>query len=744
MSYIDASIYFIIAILSISYPIMLQVIARLDDRYESRIISGLFEAEREWRWFRICLLVSLLGVATFTAGQFPPWHPIFAGNFLSNFGKVLTYSATIALIMSFFLFVKRLRQYLVPAKLIRYLQTQQDTDDNLYFKGLADILYLAIKSKDTTISEELSQHFSGLYFNFREQHPGKPYPADYYEMNYRVVRDTINIKEPKLEGVAFRSTSGMWSFDINGYTDIHQLTYSWLWRNLVTLIDNGRDDLVMNYWRHAHQFMGTGLKVIHPRINTTTFETKNQPEIDKRDRERQQFLDFHLALGGLLLYRNRYSCINRIFSYTMNTPPHYELFPINISEIIRNYMRFRDPFGTNFPFIHHQYWFPDMEGLAADGMIKEWVCRYIALLLLRQYSLPHVFVPLDPLGRPAVPANQGERRMYRDNLPYFRNLVQEALKNDDLMKVTDLDFINENWCRQNQKPVPVDLVQDYETRIQQSFTLAEIDQPLAPAKVQSFITASNRIVSGRIRTYDVIRNESSIDENYEEFSITGASMIMDKSAFAEGQGITHLNFDTFLAHTVADKITAEMSISIQSRASKRYLLKENQLLSGITRLQLDPAEHVILNFGVDIGFLQTNAGEAVEKNSIHSIPVITVEYFTPKYAPSGFMVLRKVDLPQILFTDIPQEEKDKYQLQRLNEEFLTYGSVINLHDHPTLRGLLIRSYPEEQLQKSALLCLAFHMSIRWRINVPVITLSRYNKFQQQGLTNDEKDVQPFG
>ena len=47
MTSIDAYIYIIIGLLGVAYPILLQVIARLDDKYSSDIIVELFDQEWE-------------------------------------------------------------------------------------------------------------------------------------------------------------------------------------------------------------------------------------------------------------------------------------------------------------------------------------------------------------------------------------------------------------------------------------------------------------------------------------------------------------------------------------------------------------------------------------------------------------------------------------------------------------------------------------------------------------------------
>ncbi len=48
---IDAYIYIIISLLGVAYPLLLQVIARLDEKYDSDNIGNLFDKEPEGNFF---------------------------------------------------------------------------------------------------------------------------------------------------------------------------------------------------------------------------------------------------------------------------------------------------------------------------------------------------------------------------------------------------------------------------------------------------------------------------------------------------------------------------------------------------------------------------------------------------------------------------------------------------------------------------------------------------------------------
>ena len=71
----------IISILGVAYPILLQVIAKLDGSYTSVRIVELFEREPRRRWFRVQLPISLVALFVWTL-KLPPLPPFENWGFL--------------------------------------------------------------------------------------------------------------------------------------------------------------------------------------------------------------------------------------------------------------------------------------------------------------------------------------------------------------------------------------------------------------------------------------------------------------------------------------------------------------------------------------------------------------------------------------------------------------------------------------------------------------------------------------
>ena len=86
---IDAYIYIVISLLGVAYPLLLQVIARLDEKYDSDNIGNLFDKEPEGNFFRYSLISSLILIVIWSL-KIQPFYQKDGMNFLiDNSAKIL-------------------------------------------------------------------------------------------------------------------------------------------------------------------------------------------------------------------------------------------------------------------------------------------------------------------------------------------------------------------------------------------------------------------------------------------------------------------------------------------------------------------------------------------------------------------------------------------------------------------------------------------------------------------------------
>src|SRR5260221_6632879 len=187
-----------------------------------------------------------------------------------------------------------------------------------YFGAISDILYYSIRNQNEKIAKTISDFMYGAFKEIRDKNPNKEvvYPNNYYEVVSKTIEELAPQKNKRLTFLEHRTAGSVWLLGEFGSSKISEDTYSWIWSNIQLALKYDRDDYIIYHWEQAHQYMSYSLKHIIPIYSRDPFRITNQKEIDERFEERKRFLEFHYALGGLLLYKRRYRCIQRAFTYT--------------------------------------------------------------------------------------------------------------------------------------------------------------------------------------------------------------------------------------------------------------------------------------------------------------------------------------------------------------------------------------------------------------------------------------------
>ena len=114
--------------------------------------------------------------------------------------------------------------------------------------------------------------------------------------------------------------------------------------------------------------------------------------LSKNKKKKNRFLEFNYTLGGLLLQQKKYDVLNYLFNYSSSSPPNYVLLPQSITDIFYWFKRFSGRSNLRIEEIEVYFKFPDLDNYGVSHKIKFWICSYICLLYLRQFSLHHYYV----------------------------------------------------------------------------------------------------------------------------------------------------------------------------------------------------------------------------------------------------------------------------------------------------------------------------------------------------------------
>ena len=745
MDNISLCVSFIATILGIAYPILLEVVSRLDEKYSSQTIVDLFSKEKENKYFTLFLKISLLSLFIWVL-KLPPLFKVKGlDNIIGNSAQYILVLSTTLLIVSFFYFVKKVLIYYTPTKYLPYLISRHnksgEANDYEFFRAIADVLYFSIKNQNEKISKSISDFMYGAFKKIRDANENTEviYPSIYYELVYTTIEELASQKNKRLTFLEHRTAGSVWLLGEFGNTKPSENTYIWIWRNLQLAIKYQREDYIIYHWETAYQYVRQSLDFIYPTHSDSSFEITNQKEMDLRLADRKKFLEFHYALGGVLLYKKHYNSIYRAFTYTQSIPPQYELLPDTMDEVFGLYFSFRDPYEMKHPWISSRYSFPDLGGLNSDGIIKKWICKYVALLFIRQYSIVPHLITMKPLNLPRIPPTQGEKRQWIDNLDYFKSLVDEVLKDKELLSTTGLDFITDEWCEKYKQTKPLEFIEKVKQKVIESFEGTEIEQPVSETKVQRFKETTKAILTPIFEEYEVINNQVEQTGELNKWYVNGQSHIIDKSGLAENQDAEHLNFDSFLPESFSNKYRDAISEIFVLVSSKSFLLNPQDIAQAIGRLGINPTDYVIVSFGIDIDELLTKNSNA----SLVGIKTIKFQYRNYHLVGDSLFVLKLSDLPRLNYREIKAEEIKKYSLSRVIDKYNVYVTVVDLNNSPDLRDTFAESSNEKDLRKSAYMAIFMSLEVQWKKNIHCVQIKQASAYRERGIINTLNDIKPI-
>src|SRR5690606_15469887 len=137
----------------------------------------------------------------------------------------------------------------------------------------------------------------------------------------------------------------------------------------------------------SHQYFDYRLQSIHIQYGETLTDIVNSDEVTRRRKEREDFIELHYALGGLLLYSKQYETIKFILSYTQSSPPNYVLLPSSMTQIFELFQEFQHGNHGRIGGVGMKYSYPELDIITQDNEVTHWMNLFLALLFVRQYTL---------------------------------------------------------------------------------------------------------------------------------------------------------------------------------------------------------------------------------------------------------------------------------------------------------------------------------------------------------------------
>lgn len=743
---ISSYVSIIVLIIAVAYPIILENTSKIANKYNSFSIMQSFDDEffqkkytiSSWKEkfvinrFEIILYVSCFSIILLFIDD-DHW-----------FSKGFAFIMTIILMISFFLWLEKNILYNNELKLFNYFKEKyekpiQDEEKNHILKCLEEFAITFIDKDDKNFELLFHKFFYELIIRYREEHLKNKskeaivYPEQYYQLIKSIVQTYIKKGEHKTSSLGYTIMRGELVLpDDFQNIKISETTYGWLWHYITLMSKNA--EFIKSFWAHSHQYFWTMLKEIPSNPywdeDYTKLIDKNKEEREERENERKQFLEFHYALGGLLLYNKNYEALNYIFTFTQQQPPKYELLPYNMNDVFKWFEWFsnennhyKNPIGWG------KYHFPDLDNSGNRGQIIFSICKYICLLFIRQFKIPQAFLYYHNATNPLqLPNDNNKLYDWERSLEYFIICLNDVLKDDELLNKLNLKetYLNEFDEIDN---FIINLKQDIPNRIKQNKLNAE----LSNQKIQQFYNSSSEILENGFKQYDDIINKDDFEGTQDDIKtyLQGTRILSNKSSFVDDD-IPCINCHSALADSISRfGLNKYIPNSFLIARTHNYIINKEDLIKAIDIIKGNKRDIKIIAFNLEWECLEILKQNNYDK--IIKLPSTDLRNF--------IFILEEKDLPKFTFKNIKKEEVQKYQLKKINKKHKIYGSIIdlNLSENEELRKECQNNINDDELK--VLEVLAFITEIRFRADRKIVQLKINPTFEKQKKVSQFNDIE---
>lgn len=356
------------ALLGISFPLILQSIQRIDEKYDSAVISDRFEDEKIYNIFKWLLYIYAVIVCIVP----------FILSFLSNVEMEYWINSFLLLyllciIMTLVILFDRISKYYNIEKLLSYLSSKKIESDILIFW---DIMRFASKAENDKMYQTASIQVFGYFKKEQDNNKDKKeivYSASLYQVLYEMGSAVGN---PQQQSFIYNRNNIISILYNTGITNskISQQTFSHIWFMLNNASFVSNTNWLKTYWTYANQYM--------------RFREMKRDNEDER-KYLKEFYIFNVMFGAMLTYHRNYSTLNYMMTFSRSLPLSFPLIPGTFTKIVDCVENICNMKNQWLPpnVLEEKFSIKGLDkGVNANNEIAELAYKYLSLLFIRLWS----------------------------------------------------------------------------------------------------------------------------------------------------------------------------------------------------------------------------------------------------------------------------------------------------------------------------------------------------------------------
>ena len=369
----------------LSYPLVIGCIEKIDDKFGSTKLSKRFMNETSFRWFKTSLVVNLV-----IAVLFP--FMMDGCTYARIFVGIQCVSAIVLVSSALFLFSRIIVYYnitdLQKAIINDYnkaVNKKYKKAELQYFTQWVDLSGELLKSADIELVQSVYNVLSNYIDRVNAESNGRVLVFDQYFYE-AVSRINEFLSKGESKPISVNNGNSILTYLILMDSAVSETTYRYLWRNLRIQMFYNKDEWIMEYWKMASQKIGLFMQPMLQCFYDENGNSRTRGQIEDSQKQRDDFLEFHIMLCSMLIQQNKYRLLELMLSFTQSEPPSYPLVPSTLSEIIDVFNRMNSNSSVDPFYYASKYQMPNMHGITKGKVVGAANC-YLALLAYRIYVI---------------------------------------------------------------------------------------------------------------------------------------------------------------------------------------------------------------------------------------------------------------------------------------------------------------------------------------------------------------------
>lgn len=560
------------AVFGMAYPLILQAIERIDQKYTSSVLSTDLRKRWQFKAFNVLIIVCIacVGILAYVLECFD--------NEWWKYGVVSAAVFLILLLMiDVVLLVQQIIDYYSPKDLLRMLKKNAKKRDA---DALLDLAKFAAKTDDFMLHVNSLSEIASLFYEEQQKAP-KDKPVEYSPELYDILSKVAKrVGDPTLFDDRYNYIGILATvYNHSSEGGLSQDTLLRIWEMVNRAAKAGNTGWFRDYWTYADQYYR------FYKLNGRT---------PLSDNNLKEFYQYHVMIGGLLIYFKRYDWLTHIMRFSQSQPGKFELIPGTLGRIFDMVWLVDElnekPFG-----LYKKYQYLGLEeGAKIDDAIAGYTYQYLALLIIRLWTYNDYNINYaDPFILPAADeefVENNERMINR--VEWMKKNVERWYNNGlvtefGLSNVPDVNVVKSKLDEYigvlKQKIIEID---EHD----------EVDEHKAKViRDEMIVHNANRYCPIPMKVDDEVLDETQFNTTSTPIRVTNR---IEKPFITKGSKKELGNFGGSLVHDLNFRMLNEYLRADFSMMpySISYSINQKDLLEAIDRLEL-PEDYVIVEIG---------------------------------------------------------------------------------------------------------------------------------------------------